>query len=161
MSNAKSELFVYMGAAFATLIGLFVLQKWYGTYIDHRFHDKLAENGPAEGMLAARQEDQAALQKGKIPLDQAISRLAQRGRGSFNSIAPQPSSDLSAISGWIHHPAFKPVVAHPIRTPRAPVAETAQPAAAEAAQPAAAPQPGAAAPAAQTAAPAAPAATAH
>lgn len=136
MSNAKSELFVYLGAAFATLIGLAVLQQWYGSYIDRRYHADLAAAGPSEAMLAARQEDQAALQKGKLPLDQAISRLSQRGRGSFNTIAPQPSTDLSAISGWIHHPGFKPVVAHPIRTPRAPVAQAAE-----------APQPAAAAPA--------------
>jgi predicted metal-dependent phosphoesterase TrpH len=152
MSNAKSELFVYLGAAFATLIGLAVLQKWYGTYIDLRYHAELAAAGPAEGMLAARQDDQAALQKGKIPLDQAISRLAQRGRGSINSIAPAPSADLSAISGWIHQPGFKPAVAHPIRTPRAPVAEVAQPAAAAAAAPSTAQAP------ATPAAPAAPAA---
>jgi len=141
MSNAKSELFVYLGAALATLIGLAVLHKWYATYIDLRHHARMAEAGPIEGSLTARQEDQAALQKGKIPLDQAISRLAQRGLGSFNSIAPAPSSDVSALSGWIHLPGFKPVTAHPIRTPRAPVAqapanEATQPAAA---QPAAAP----------------------
>ena len=138
MSNAKSELFVYLGAAFATLIGLAVLQKWYGTYIDVRYHAAMAEAGPAEAMLSARQEDQAGLQKGKIPLDQAIGRLAQRGRGSFNAIAPSPSADLSAISGWIHHPGFKPVVAHPIRTPRAPVAEATPPTAANPATPTAA-----------------------
>jgi predicted metal-dependent phosphoesterase TrpH len=149
--NAKSELFVYLGAAFATLIGLAVLQKWYGTYIDVRYHAAMAEAGPAEGMLAARQEDQAGLQKGKIPLDQAISRLAQRGRGSFNAIAPAPSADLSAISGWIHHPGFKPVVAHPIRTPRAPIAAVAQPAAADTAAPTTTPAPAAPAPTAPSA----------
>jgi hypothetical protein len=111
----------------------------------------MAEAGPAEGMLAARQEDQAGLQKGKIPLDQAISRLAQRGRGSVNSIAPAPSADLSAISGWIHFPGFKPVVAHPIRTPRAPVAEVAQPAAADAAAPTPVQAPAKPAPSAPTA----------
>lgn len=136
MSNAKSELFVYLGAAFATLIGLGVLQAWYGSIIDLRYHADLAAAGPSEAMLTARQEDQAGLQKGKIPLDQAISRLSQRGRGSFNSIAPQASTDLSAISGWIYHPSFKPAVAHPIRTPRAPVAQAAEAAPAAEAQPA-------------------------
>ena len=136
MSNAKSELFVYLGAAFATLIGLAVLQTWYATYIDRRFHAEIDAAGPSEGHLTARQADQAALQKAKIPLEKAISQLAQRGRGSFNSIAPAPSTDLSAVSGWIHLPGFRPVVAHPIRTPRAPVAPVAQPA--ETTQPAAA-----------------------
>lgn len=125
MSNGKTELFVFLGVAFATLIGLGVLQKWYGSYLDNRYHAHLAENGPAEGMVAARADDQAKLQKGKVPLDQAISELAQRGRAGFNSISPNPSQDLSALSGWIHRPGFKPVTAHPIRAPRPPAAAAA------------------------------------
>jgi hypothetical protein len=132
MSNGKTELFVFLGAAFAALLGLVALHRLYGSYIDVRYHARLAEAGPAEGMVAARQDDQAKLQQGKIPLDQAIARMAQRGRDSFNSIAPAPSQDLSALSGWIHRPGFKPVVAHPIRIARAPVAPTPQPEAAEA-----------------------------
>jgi hypothetical protein len=133
MSNGKTDLFVFLGAAFATLFGLVVLNRLYGSYIAVRYHARLAENGPAEGMVAARQDDQAKLQQGKIPLDQAISRIAQRGRGSFNSIAPADSQDLSALSGWIHMPGFKPVVAHQVRIARAPAAPTPQPEAAEAA----------------------------
>jgi hypothetical protein len=133
MSNGKTDLFVFLGAAFATLLGLVVLNRLYASYIDVRYHARMAENGPAEGMLAARQDDQAKLQQGKIPLDQAISRLAQRGRDSFNSIAPAPSQDLSALSGWIHRPGFKPVVAHEVRIARAPAAATPHPEADEAA----------------------------
>jgi hypothetical protein len=133
MSSGKTDLFVFLGAAFATLFGLIVLHLWYGSYIDVRHHARLAENGPAEGLLAARQDDQAKLQQAKIPLDQAISRIAQRGRASFNSIAPAPSQDLSALSGWIHMPGFKPVVAHQVRIARAPAAQTPQPEAGEAA----------------------------
>jgi hypothetical protein len=127
MSNGRNDLIVFLGAAFASLVGLVVLHEWYASYIDLRYHQHLAEAGPSEPMLAARQDDQAALQRAKVPLDQAISRLAQRGRDNVASITPAASQDLSAISGWIHHPAFKPVVAHPIRTPRATGA--AQPAA--------------------------------
>ncbi|MEY4578152.1 MAG: hypothetical protein RL701_2855 [Pseudomonadota bacterium] len=119
MSNGKSELFVFLGASFATLFGLVALQQWYGSYIDIRHHQRLQEGGPSEALLTSRRDDELQAQKRKLPLDQAISRLAQRGRGSFSSIAPAPSQDLSAIAGWIHHPGFKPVTAHPIRTPRA------------------------------------------
>jgi hypothetical protein len=124
MSNGKTELFVFLGAAFAALIGLAVLQKWYGSYLDNRYHAHLAENGPAEGMVTARADDQAKLQKGKLPIEQAMSSLAQRGRTAFNSISPNPSQDLSALAGWIQRPGFKPVTAHPIRAPR-PVAAAA------------------------------------
>lgn len=121
MSNAKTELFIFMAAAFATLIGLLVLQKAYGSFIDVSYHRQLQEGGPSQALEEARQAEQAQLQKGKIPVEQAIGLLA-KGRSNIGSIAPQPSEDLSAISGWIHHPDFKPVVAHPIRVARAPMA---------------------------------------
>jgi hypothetical protein len=122
MSNAKNELFLYMAAALATLVGLFVLHRAYAAVVDVSYHKRLAEAGQSEAVTAARQADEAALQKGKIPLDQAISRIG-KGRANVASVAPQQSQDLSAISGWIHHPKFKPVVAHPIRLPRAPAAQ--------------------------------------
>lgn len=122
MSNAKNELFLYIGAAFATLFGLFVLHRAYAAIVDVSYHKRLGQAGQAEALVAARQADEAALQKGKIPVDQAIARLG-KGRATIGSIAPQQSQDLSAISGWIHHPKFKPVVAHPIRLPRPPAAQ--------------------------------------
>lgn len=132
MSNGKTELFVFLGAAFAALFGLVILQRLYASYIDVRYHARIDEAGPAEGWLTARQEDATKLQQGKLPLDQAIQQIAQRGRSSFNSIAPAPSQDLSALSGWIHRPGFKPVVAHPVRIARAPA--TPQPEAAQGTQ---------------------------
>jgi hypothetical protein len=117
MSNAKNELFLYLAAAFATLFGLFVLHRGYAAIVDLNYHKRLQQAGPSENVTAARQADAAALEKGKLPLDQAIARLG-RGRATIGSVAPQPSQDLSAISGWIYHPGFKPAVAHPIRVPR-------------------------------------------
>jgi|GEM_PF-5246707 len=122
MSNAKNELFLYMAAALATLVGLFVLHRAYAAVVDVSYHKRLAEGGQSEAVTSARQADEAALQKGKIPLDQAIARIG-KGRANVASVSPQQSQDLSAISGWIHHPKFKPVVAHPIRLPRAPAAQ--------------------------------------
>jgi hypothetical protein len=131
MSNGRSELFTYLGAAFSTAIGLFVVHQLYASYIDVKYHERLAQAGPNEAVLAARDEDQKQLAKGKMPLDQAMQLLTARGRGAFASIAPAASEDLSALSGWIRHPSFKPVVAHPIRTPRAPVVAAPPPEAAE------------------------------
>jgi hypothetical protein len=142
MSNAKNELFLYLAAAIATLIGLFVLHRAYGAIVDVSYHKRLQEAGPSENVTAARQADEAALQKGKLPVDQAIARLA-RGRATIGSVAPQPSQDLSAISGWIYHPKFKPAVAHEIRVPRPPAAtppKATEPPAASLAPPVIAPQ---------------------
>jgi hypothetical protein len=121
MADARTELFIFMGAAFATLIGLFVMHGWYASYIDVRYQDSLANSGPAEGMVAARDSDEKQLAAGKVPIAQAMQALAQRGRAGFGSVSPNASEDLSALSGWIRSPSFKPVVAHPIRTARAPV----------------------------------------
>jgi hypothetical protein len=123
-----------MFVALTTTVSLFVLHKWYATYLDVSFHDELSEGQASEALLAARGEQKKALESGKIPLAQAIDTLAKRGRNAASSIAPTPSSDLSAVSGWIHRPGFAPVTAHPVRS--APVAakpagspETAVPAA--------------------------------
>jgi translation initiation factor IF-2 len=156
MSNAKNELFLYMAAALATLVGLFVLHRAYAAVVDVSYHKRLAEAGQSEAVTAARQADEAALQKGKIPLDQAIARIG-KGRANVGSVAPQPSQDLSAISGWIYHPKFKPAVAHPIRLPRAPAAQPPKATEPPAASSAPSPAPAAAAPsAAAVAAPATP-----
>jgi hypothetical protein len=72
-------------------------------------------------MVAARDSDEKLLAAGKVPIAQAMQVLAQRGRAGFGSVSPNASEDLSALSGWIRSPSFKPVVAHPIRTARAPV----------------------------------------
>jgi hypothetical protein len=143
MSNdGRNELFLYLGAAFATLIGLFVLQAWYGTYIDVHYHSQLALNGPAEGMVTARESDQKQLAAGKVPIERAMQELAQRGRTGFGSVSPAASDDLSALAGWIRSPSFKPVVAHPILTPRAPEVAAA-PAVTPTPEPVAAPAPAA------------------
>jgi hypothetical protein len=131
MSNGRSELFIFLGVAFATAIGLFVANRLYATYIDRKYHAELAERAPHEAVLAAREEEQKLFAQGKMPLEQAMQRLSERGRAGFVPIAPAASEDLSPISGWIHRPGFKPVAAHPIRTPRAPAVVAPPPEAAE------------------------------
>jgi hypothetical protein len=141
MSTGRSELLIYIAVSLVTTIGLFVAHRWYATFLDVRYHDKLAETQPSEARLAAEEEDQKRLGSGKIPLAQAMDRLGKRGRAAASSIAPAPSDDLSALSGWIHRPGFKPATAHPVRT--APVTKPATEPAAPAAEPAPVPAPAA------------------
>ncbi len=141
MSTRNSELFTFIGAAFCTAGALFAAQVLYGACIDISYHAKLNAAGPNQAAAAARTEQLAKLAAGRMPLEAAKQRLAQQGRDGFASIAPVASDDLSAVAGWIHHPSFKPVVAHPIRTPRVvPVEPPAEPAASVQAAPAAAAQ---------------------
>lgn len=153
MSTARSDLLLYIGVALATVTGLFVLHFWYGSFLDVRFNSSLADRGPSEALLAAREEEQKALGSGKVPLAQAMSVISRAGgQNRPASVKPAPSQDLSAVSGWIHQRGFKPQTAFPVRIEKKPAAAAA---AAAPAAPAAEPAP---APAAEPAAPAAPAA---
>lgn len=126
MSTARSDLLIIIGVALATTTGLFVLHAWYATWIDVRFHDRLAAAGPNEQLLAAREDEQTALNGAKIPLKAAMAAVARNTRPA--SVSPAPSQDLSAVSGWIHQRGFKPVTAHPVRVPAAPKVAEAAPA---------------------------------
>jgi hypothetical protein len=150
MSSARSDLLIIIGVALATTMGLFVLHKWYGTFIDMQYHARLHEAGPTEALLSAREEEQKALQAGKVPLSQAIAALAASaasGQARPASITPAPSEDLSAVSGWIYQRGFKPATGFPVRVPVAPKAAAAPPAEAAPAEPPPAEPPPAAAPA--------------
>ena len=126
MPSARSDLFIYIGVALATTIGLFVVHWWYGSYLDVRHHARLEDGGNAEALLASRDEDQKLIAAGKIPLAQAMDAYA-RGSGRAASIAPAPSEDISAVSGWIYARGFKPATAHPVRAPKARPAAAATP----------------------------------
>jgi hypothetical protein len=139
--EGRSELFIYMGVAFAVAGGLFFLQTVYASYIDMSYHAELKTHGANEKLMAQREAEAQTLQSGKLSIDAAKQVIAEKGRSGHNTIAPTPSDDLSPISGWIRRPGFKPAVAHPIRLPRAEPAVTAvPPAEAAAPAPAAAPQ---------------------
>jgi hypothetical protein len=143
--DARSELLAYMGAATVTIVLLFGLQIWYATYLDTHVVNVHPADAPGDAKLAARRErDQAKLSGGKLPIARAKAELAQRGRSAFPSIAPKPSTDLSAMAGWMHQPGFKPYV--PRAVTAAPAAPTeAAPGEAPGEAPVEAPAPAAAA----------------
>jgi hypothetical protein len=69
---------------------------------------------PANAKLqAVRSEEQTKLATGRMPIDKAMEALARGGRNAFPKLAAKPSGDLSAMSGWVHKPGFKPYVPRP------------------------------------------------
>ena len=52
-------------------------------------------------------KQEAALQHGTMPIDQAMAEYAAKARGDFPALAPEPSEDESALDGW----SFKAAVA--------------------------------------------------
>jgi hypothetical protein len=54
-----------------------------------------------------KKEQEEALNKGPMPIAQAMADLASKDRSAFAEIEPKPSTDESAINGW----SFKGAVA--------------------------------------------------
>jgi hypothetical protein len=107
--SSRTELLAYMGAALATVVGLFALQIWYASYVDVSVvHGSLHEVPDNPELVKMRERDRAKLSGGKLPIDAAKQTLAERGRQASAVITPRPSDDLSAMSGWVYRPGFKP-----------------------------------------------------
>jgi len=107
--NSRSELLAYIATTMVTIIGLFVLQAWYASYLDVAVVHGSRRDVPGNAkVLAAREQEQAKLATAKLPIDAAKRLLAERGRQAVPAVTPQPSDDLSAMSGWVFRPGFKP-----------------------------------------------------
>lgn len=118
------ELLVALGSALATTAGLFGAQLWYASYLDVAVvHGDLRHVPLDEKLQALRNEEHAKLAAARMPIQQAMDALAQRGRSAFPQLAARPSDDLSAMSGWVHKPGFKPYVPTPAAAPQEPHAQ--------------------------------------
>lgn len=136
MNDAQRDLFGFVGAAFTVILGLSIAQELYGSFIDVHARSALAEAPMFPELAAVREAEAKKLASGKLPIEQAMRTLGERGRTSFRSLAPAPSDDLSAMTGWIHRHHFQAYV------PRGqPVAAAAAPAPVPEAAPEAAPAP--------------------
>jgi hypothetical protein len=125
--DARTELFAYLGASLATIAGLFVVQLWYESYLDVAVVHAQHRDAPLDPKLAeVRDAEHAKLSSGRLPIEQAIAGLAQRGRAGFSKIAPKPSDDLSAMSGWIRKPGFAPYVPRQAAAPATPEGAAAE-----------------------------------
>jgi hypothetical protein len=116
--NVRKQLFVVVRTALATAAGLFALQLWVASYLDVAvIHGRPSAAGMDPALEAVRNEEQTKLNSGPMPITQAMAALAQRGRSAFPRLAAKPSSDLSAMSGWMHKPGFKAYVSSPGAAP--------------------------------------------
>jgi hypothetical protein len=130
----RKQLFVGIRAALVTSAGLFALQIWYSSYLDVAvIHADLSQVPMAAPLEAVRTEERAKLASGPMPIDQAMEALAQRGRNAFPRLLAQPSVDLSAMSGWVHKPGFRPYVPRAVAASRSDAGALATSAAAPAA----------------------------
>jgi hypothetical protein len=118
----RRQLFVGLRAAVVTSAGLFALQLWYSSYLDVAVVHADRSQMPMDAKVdAVRKDERGKLASSPMPIDQAMAALAQRGRSAFAQLAAKPSGDLSAMSGWVHKPGFKPYVPHGVAAPAASV----------------------------------------
>jgi len=116
----RKQLVVGLCTAVVTSAGLFTLQLWYSSYLDVAvIHGDRSHVSMDAKLDAVRNEERAKLAAGPMPIDKAMEALAQRGRNAFPRLVAQPSGDLSAMSGWVHRPGFKPYVPRPVAAPAA------------------------------------------
>ena len=134
MTDGQRDLFGFVGAAFATMIGLFVVQELAGSFADVSLHAALADAGMFPELAVVRDAEKKKLASGKVPIDQAMRMIAERGRAGIRSVAPAPSEDLSPMTGWIHRHHFE------VYVPRLPTTPEAAPVAPSEGPPSAAPE---------------------
>jgi len=118
--SGKTEFFMFMTAALATIVGLVTVQEFFLSYQDILAVQAIADAPENVELVARRKAEGAALQSGRMPISAAKEALAARGRAGFPEIVPQQSDDYSALSGWVHHPGFKafvPPAPPPVETP--------------------------------------------
>jgi hypothetical protein len=69
--------------------------------------DAADQTWPDDEAAIVKQNQEASLEAGTMPIDQAMGELATTRRSELSAIAAEPSEDLSAMSGW----SFKGAVA--------------------------------------------------
>lgn len=78
----------------------FVFQSYFTDMMEEAAASKFV--GPDE-VNALHASETAKLTNGPaVPIDQAMSQLASQGRLGSTLIAPQPSDDTAALTGWAH-----------------------------------------------------------
>jgi mono/diheme cytochrome c family protein len=62
--------------------------------------DAADRSWPDDEYTIVKREQEASLDAGTMPIDQAMAQLATEQRSDLSPIAATPSEDLSAVSGW-------------------------------------------------------------
>jgi hypothetical protein len=93
-------IFFYTVLTVFMLIGVkFLLDSYFYSMMTGEIQEKVLSRGMAE-VVAVREKEKATLDKGSMPIDQAMKLLGQRGRSASPVIAPSSGQGVPAIDGW-------------------------------------------------------------
>ena len=121
MSKGLQEFVQYMVAGLGTVVGLLALQQFVISYLDMGIAAEIAAAEANPGVQSLRSAEAQRLSAGKMPVEEAMKALAQRGRTGLREITPRVSDDLSAVAGWMQAPGFKPATPFVVPEPELPV----------------------------------------
>lgn len=94
-------IFLYTVLAVCALVGLkFVFDSYLDTTRRSIRTTHLERSRATERLADHRESVRESLHGGAMPINQAISQLAERGRGAFPQVRPFPSTDRGAREGW-------------------------------------------------------------
>lgn len=94
-------IFLYTVLAVCTLVGLkFVFDSYLDSTRRGMHEERIEHSLTSERLAAHREEVREQLNSGDMPIDEAMSQLAERGRGAFPQVRPFASSDEGARIGW-------------------------------------------------------------
>ncbi|MEM9188539.1 MAG: hypothetical protein AAGF12_05160 [Myxococcota bacterium] len=118
--------------AVLTTISLAALQPLFSSYFDSvtqaQINEVQVENNDYYSEWNDREngirvQHERALAEGPVPIDTAIARLSENSRTQIPLLAPQPSDDLQAVAGWLHHPDYEAAPTPAPPTPPEPTEE--------------------------------------
>ena len=117
-------IFFYTVLTVFMLIGVkFLLDSYFASMMNAEYYEKVYSRGMAE-VAAVRAKEAETLQKGAMPIGQAMKLLAQRGRGVSPVIAPAGGHGVPGVAGWSQ---LKRDVGEAPQAPAAPAPEAPAP----------------------------------
>jgi hypothetical protein len=114
--SAQQDFLRYLGVAGATIALCFGAQEWFGSCLDIHWHAQLRERPANAALIEVRAKEDRALHEAGI--EKAMAQVAASRTGDAR-IAPTPSKDLSAMSGWVQQPNFTPYEPQVVQLPSA------------------------------------------
>lgn len=104
-SEPRTPLILFMTVLVVSILfALKFLFDWYFLDVAEQHVEELVLANPTS--TAARDELRAQweadLARDPMPITKAMEQIGRRGRGSAALIAPQPSEDRGALTGWSH-----------------------------------------------------------
>lgn len=104
MSIKAPQVFTFVACAAGMVGVLSVVRTGFRDQADDAFWRSLS--GAGDEVAEMRAEEAETLHGGALPIDQAMSQFAAKGRDGFSILKSESGEGIAPVAGWIHHPSF-------------------------------------------------------